>query len=103
MIERLLCKWTLVLNIALLGSACTAPSSSPGTDAETRTTATVITWSDGRPAISIDCEQPGSCQARAIAMCKGPNYNVLKSENMPTRGNATMVRGPASVIVRCNA
>jgi hypothetical protein len=63
----------------------------------------VITWVDGRSAFSIECDQPGSCQSRAIAMCKGSNYIVLKSDNMPTRGNATTVRGPASVVVRCNA
>jgi len=28
---------------------------------------------------------------------------VLKMDNMPTRGDATVVRGPASVVVRCSA
>ena len=59
--------------------------------------ATLVTWFDGRSAISIECDLPGSCQSRAIAMCNGPNYTVLKSDNMPTRGNATSVRGAASV------
>jgi hypothetical protein len=36
-----------------------------------------------------------------VAMCKGPNYTVLNMENMPTRGDMTSVRGPASVVVRC--
>jgi hypothetical protein len=34
-------------------------------------------------------------------MCKGSNYTVLKMDNMPTRGDATVVRGSASVVVRC--
>jgi hypothetical protein len=34
-------------------------------------------------------------------MCKGPNYTVLNMENMPTRGDMTMVRGAASVVIRC--
>ena len=60
-----------------------------------------VTWSDGKPAISINCDAPGGCQTRAVAMCKGPNYTVLNMENMPTRGDMTMVRGPASVVIRC--
>jgi len=54
----------------------------------------------GHP-ISISCEQPGGCQTRAVAMCKGPNYTVLNMENMPTRGDMTMVRGAASIVIRC--
>jgi hypothetical protein len=103
MVKRSLVLWTMALGIAGLAGGCTEPKSTPGPDPETRTTATVVAWSDGRPAISIDCDLPGSCQSRAVAMCKSPNYTVLKSDNMPTRGNATSVRGPASVVVRCNA
>ena len=49
----------------------------------------MVTWSDGKPAISINCDLPQSCQTRAVAMCKGPNYTVLNMENMPTRGDMT--------------
>jgi hypothetical protein len=96
-------RWVLTLGIAGFAVACADAKSTPGTDPETRTTATMITWSDGKPAISISCELPQSCQPRAIAMCKGSNYSVLKMDNMPTRGDATVVRGPASVVVRCPA
>ena len=48
---------------------------------------------------------PGGCQSRALAMCKGANYAVLKMDNMPTRGDVTSVvrgsglrRGPLRVI-----
>lgn len=95
-------RFTVCLALVTLVVACTDPKSTPGTDPETLTTATIVTWSDGRPAISIDCDLPGSCQSRAIAMCKGPNYSVLSMTNMPTRGTATVTRGPAAVVVRCN-
>jgi len=92
----------LVLGIAGVAAACaTARSSKLGTESDTRTTATQVTWTDGKPAISINCDSPGGCQTRAIAIC-GDNYTVLKMENMPTRGDATVVRGPASVVVRCS-
>jgi hypothetical protein len=89
--------------IAGLAVACADPKSTPGTDSETGTTATLITWSDGKPAISISCSLPGDCQNRALAMCKGGNYTTLKMDNMPTAGDARVVRGSASVVVRCSS
>jgi hypothetical protein len=103
MMARSTIRWTLAFGIASLLVACADARSTPGTDPDTRTTATMVTWSDGKPAISISCDAPGGCQSRALAMCKGANYAVLKMDNMPTRGDATVVRGPASVVVRCNA
>ena len=102
MMARSMVGWALGLGIASIVVACADPKSVPGNDPETRTNATMITWSDGKPAIAISCELPQSCQPRAIAMCKSSNYTVLNMENMPTRGNATVVRGPASVVVRCS-
>ena len=43
---------------------------------------------------------PGGCQNRALAMCKG-NYTTLSMDNMPTRGDASVVRGAGKVVVRC--
>ena len=103
MIARSVVRWLLGIGITALAVACSDPKSVPGNDPETRTNATIVTWSDGKPAIAISCELPQSCQPRAIAMCKGSsNYTVLKMDNMPTRGDMTMVRGPGSVVVRCN-
>lgn len=102
MISRATVRWILSVGIAAMAAACADGKSTPGNDPETRTTATNVTWSDGKPAISISCDIPQSCQSRALAMCKGPNYAVLNMDNMPTRGDATTVRGPASVVVRCN-
>ena len=90
---------TLVLSIAALAAACDVKTT-PGVDPNTDSTATNITWSDGKPAIQISCNAPGGCQTRAIAMC-GDNYLTLDMKNMPTRGDMTSVRGPASVVVRC--
>jgi hypothetical protein len=101
MLSRSTVRWTFALGIAGVAAACaTAKSGKMGTDPNTRTTATQVTWTDGKPAVSINCDTPGGCQTRAIAIC-GDNYAVLKMENMPTRGDATVVRGPASVVVRC--
>ena len=40
---------------------------------------------------------------RSIQMCNSTmgNYQVLKSENMPTSGDQREVRGPAAVVIRC--
>jgi hypothetical protein len=40
---------------------------------------------------------------RSLQMCNSTmgNYQVLKSDNMPTTGDARDVRGPASVVIRC--
>ncbi|HEV3493848.1 MAG TPA: hypothetical protein VG224_24810 [Reyranella sp.] len=101
MISRSTVRRMLGLCIAGAAAACANASSTPGNDPSSGTTASMVTWSDGKPAISIKCDQPGGCQTRAVAMCKGPNYTVLNMENMPTRGDMTSVRGAASVVVRC--
>lgn len=102
MIMRSTIRWALVGSAVGFVVGCADPRSEPGTDRETRSTATMVTWSDGNSAVSITCESPGGCQRRALAMCKGSNYTVLNMDNMPTRGDARSVRGPASVVVRCN-
>jgi hypothetical protein len=103
MMSRSTLRWMLGLAIAGLAAACGDARSTPGNDPMTRTEAKTVTWSDGKPAIQINCGMPGDCQNRAIAMCRQShgNYNVLAMDNMPTRGDASTVRGPASVVVRC--
>ena len=97
-----------IVRLALVGGAvgivlgCADPKSEPGADRETRSTARMITWSDDKPAISIDCDNPGGCRTRALAMCKGGKYTVLNMDNMPSSGDVRSVRGPATVVVRCN-
>jgi hypothetical protein len=93
-------RWALVLGMAALAVACTDPGTVPGHDRSTDTNATMITWTDGKQAIQITCGMPGGCQNRALAMCKG-NYTVLNMDNMPTRGDASIVRGTGTVVVRC--
>jgi hypothetical protein len=92
----------LSVSIAALAVGCADPKSTAGRDDSTRSTATMVTWSDGKPAISIQCDLPGGCQQRAQAMCGGGNYAVLSMDNMPTRGDLTTTRGPASTVVRCS-
>lgn len=97
-------RWMLVAGIASLVAACAMAKGTPGDDSRTESTATVVTWTDGKEAIAIKCREPGGCQTRAVAMCNrtGGSYTVLKMENMPTRGDMDEVRGAASVVVRCS-
>ena len=102
MVTRATARWVVVLGMAVLATACTNPRTAPGPDASSDTNATMITWTDGKQAIQITCGMPGGCQNRALAMCKG-NYTTLSMDNMPTRGDASVVRGTGKVIVRCAA
>ena len=83
--------------------ACTEPKATTGPDQRSGSTVTETTWTDGKPAYSITCDLPQSCQQRALALCKGGNYAVLKSENMPiSAGNARYVSDKPSTVIRCN-
>jgi len=100
MVSRSSARWSVVLGVALLAAACVDPKTTPGPDRSSDTNATMVTWTDGKQAIQITCGMPGGCQNRALAMCKG-NYTTLSMDNMPTRGDASVVRGPGTVVVRC--
>lgn len=89
----------LALGLAILASACEV-SPTTGVDKGTDTLANSVTWKDGKPAIQINCGQPGGCSSRALAMCKG-KYAVLDQKNMPTEGRYEETRGAATVVVRC--
>ena len=102
MVSRASARWIVVLGMAVLAAACTEPMKVPGPDRVSDTNATMITWTDGKQAIQITCGMPGGCQQRALAMCKG-NYTTLNMDNMPTRGDASVVRGQGTVVVRCAA
>jgi len=102
MVSRALARWIVVLGVALVAAACADPKTAPGFDRSSDTNATMITWTDGKQAIQITCGMPGGCQQRALAMCKG-NYTTLNMDNMPTRGDASVVRGQGTVVVRCAA
>ena len=104
MISRSTVRWVFGLGIAGLVAACGVGKMSLGDDPATESQASTVTWTDGQPAISITCKTPGGCQARAVAVCNSTagNYTVLSMENMPTRGDMTVVRGAASVVIRCS-
>jgi hypothetical protein len=86
---------------AALAVACADAKSMPGTDSETGTTASVITWSDGKPAFSIDCQLPGDCRNRAFALCSGDRSTVLKTDSMATAGDPRIVPDRTKMVVRC--
>jgi len=100
MVSRASARWGVVLGMIVLAAACTNPNTAPGPDRGSDTNATMVTWTDGKQAIQITCGMPGGCQNRALAMCKG-NYTTLSMDNMPTRGDASVVRGAGTVVVRC--
>jgi len=83
---------------AALAVACADAKSTPGTDPETGTTATSISWSDARPAFSIDCQLPGDCRNRAFALCRGGKYTVLQDT---MAGAAQVVPDRGTMVVRC--
>jgi hypothetical protein len=105
MISRSTVRWMLILGVAGLVAACGVGKGTMGNDPATESQASTVTWSDGKPAVSINCKTPGGCQARAVAVCgkTSGDYTVLRMENMPTRGDMTEVRGPASVVIRCSS
>ena len=96
----------VVASVAFLAAACmeSGTTTQPATGTtEIRSSVETVTWNDGKPAFSIHCDAPGGCMQRSIQMCNSTmgNYQVLKSENMPTTGDARDVRGPAAVVIRC--
>lgn len=93
--------WGALAGVASMLAACGGPSATTGPDRASGSDATTITWSDGKPAYAISCENPGGCQERVLAMCKQGNYTTLKSENMPTIGTYREVFGKPSVVIRC--
>ena len=100
MVSRATVRWMLALGMTALAAACADAKRTGGPDPNSDTDAKTIAWSDGKEAIQITCGMPGGCQNRALAMCKG-NYTTLNMENMPTRGDASVVRGRGTVVVRC--
>jgi hypothetical protein len=102
MISRSAIRWTLGLAILATAGACVAPKPGLGPDRNTRSDASLVTWTDGKQAYAINCSLPGGCQTRAQALCNNGNYTILSSENMPTAGNARAVQLPPSVVIRCS-
>lgn len=92
--------WGILAGAAGVLAAC-APSATTGFDRASASDAKTVTWSDGKPAYAISCENPGGCQERALAMCRQGNYTTLDSKNMPTVGTYREVLGKPSVVIRC--
>lgn len=97
-------RWALIASIACVAFACSPTGKKePGPDGSTDSDASIVPWSDGKPAIALSCRRPGGCQTRAQAMC--PNgFTTLKSDNMPVSGGTAIytTSTAASATVRCN-
>ncbi len=91
-------RWMLFVGMASVAAGC---MESPARNQNAASSISTIPGTDGKPAFAIACDLPGGCQSRAVAMCTNGNYTVLKSENMPTAGDARAVLGPPSVVIRC--
>ena len=94
----------LAVAVVALSAACMQDGATPAAGTtEIRSSVETVTWTDGKPAYAINCDAPGGCMQRSIQMCNSTrgNYQVLRSTNMPTTGDARDVRGPASVVIRC--
>jgi hypothetical protein len=96
-------KAIILIGLAGAAASCAAPAATTGPDRKTRSETSNVTWTDGKPAYAISCEDAGGCQERALALCSGGNYTTLKSENMPTVGTARAALGKPSVVVRCGS
>src|ERR1700755_3614532 len=79
-------KTITIIVLAGVAAACTTAASTTGPDRKTRSETSSVTWTDGKPAYAISCENASGCQERALALCPSGNYTTLKSENMPTVG-----------------
>ena len=87
---------------ALALAACDRPDATMGQDPGTSSDAKQVTWTDGKPAYDLNCANPGGCQRRAQAICKGGNYQILKSENMPVAAGIEVYNvGRALATIRC--
>lgn len=87
---------------ALALIACAAPVATMGEDPTTQSDVKTVNWTDGKAAYELSCANPGGCQRRAQALCKGNNYQVLRSENMPvSAGIEVYTVGKASATIRC--
>jgi hypothetical protein len=98
---RSMARVTFSVCVAALAVACADAKSSPGTDSETGTTASVITWSDGGRAFSIDCQLPGDCRNRAFALCGGNRYTALKADTIAEADYTRGIPGRATMVARC--
>jgi hypothetical protein len=87
--------------VAVFAVACADRKSAPGTDPETGTTASVITWSDGGRAFQIDCELPGDCRNRTFALCNGGRYTTLKMDTFAQADYTRGMPGRATMVARC--
>ncbi len=85
----------------LAACGCSAPNPIMGLDTGTQTYASLVTWSDGKPAYSIRCNAPAPCQARILAICANRSYTTLDSQNMPSIGTRREALGPPSIVARC--
>ena len=101
MVSGSMARETFSVCIAFLAIACADAKSTPGTDPETGTTASVITWSDGKRAFSIDCQLSGDCRNRAFALCSGGSYTTLKTDTIAAADYTRGIPGRATMVARC--
>lgn len=74
-------------------ASCTAYRSDMGPDPLSGSDARMVTWSDGQPAVAIECTESRGCSQRARAVCMPGSPKVLKR---------AVEAIPLSVVVRCN-
>ena len=87
----------LATGFALAG--CAAYQSGMGPDPLSHSEAQAMTWSDGAPAVTIQCLEPIGCGQRAKAICMPRAVRVLKRDLRPEENGGP---GAGSVVVRCD-
>lgn len=88
--------------ILLATVGCSTPQRTLGHDPSTQTNASQVTWTDGKPAYAVSCQDPAACQTRVLILCRDRDYTTLRSQNMPSIGTYREELGPPSVVVRCS-
>lgn len=82
-------------------AGCAAYSSEMGPDALSNSEASRVTWTDGDPAIAIQCLQARGCSQRARAMCRLGSLKVLRRQGLSPADESEAAPHAPSVIVRC--
>lgn len=92
----------MATGLALAG--CAAYQSGMGPDPLSHSEAHAVMWSDGAPAVEIQCLEARGCGQRARAICMPRGLKVLKravSAEAIAASEETGGPGLPSVVVRC--
>jgi hypothetical protein len=101
---RPLLRATALLATGFALAGCAAYKSGMGTDPLSHSEAELVTWSDGAPAVAIQCLEVRGCGQRARTICLPRGLKVLKRAVSVEAIAAAEEQGGSglpSIVVRC--